>query len=135
VFRLGEAIGALNVTNNLSDLTSLGAARANLGLGSAAISSTGTSGATIPLLNGANTWSGVQSFNSGAFVLKGAMSGSTTINAAAARSGTLTLPAATDTLTANATTATLTIDVTPTQNRDLLSVNPGVWRWSIPGRV
>jgi hypothetical protein len=64
-----KAIGALNATNNLSDLTSLSTARANLSLGSAAISSTGTSGATIPLLNGANTWSGVQSFNSGDFDL------------------------------------------------------------------
>jgi hypothetical protein len=102
------AIGALSATNNLSDLTSLSTARANLGLGSATISSTGTSGATIPLLNGANTWSGVQSFNSGDFVLKGATSGSTTINAVAAASGRLTFPAATDTLTAHATAATLT---------------------------
>ncbi len=103
-----KAIGALSATNNLSDLTNLGTARANLGLGTAAISSTGTSGATIPLLNGANAWSGVQSFNSGVFLLNGATSGSTTVNAAAAASGTLTLPAATDTLTANATAATLT---------------------------
>ena len=102
------AIGALSATNNLSDSTNLGTARANLGLGSAAISSTGTSGTSIPMLNGANTWSGVQSFNSGDFVLKGATSGSTTINAAAVASGTLTFPAATDTLTANATAATLT---------------------------
>ena len=102
------AIGALSATNNLSDLTSLSTARANLGLGSAAIRSTGTSGATIPLLNGANAWSGVQSFNSGDFVLKGATTGSTTVNAAAGASGMLTLPAARDTLTANATAATLT---------------------------
>jgi hypothetical protein len=102
------AIGALSATNNLADLTSLSTARANLGLGSAAISSTGTSGATIPVLNGANAWCGVQSFSSGDFVLKGATSGSTTVNAAAAASGMLTLPAATDTLTANATAATVT---------------------------
>lgn len=57
---------------------------------------TGTSGATIPLLNGANTWSGVQSFNSGDFVLKGASSGTITLNApTAAGSNTLTLPAGT----------------------------------------
>jgi hypothetical protein len=32
------------------------------GLGSSAVVNTGTSGATIPLLNGTNTWSGVQTF-------------------------------------------------------------------------
>jgi len=35
------------------------------GLGTASTVATGTSGATIPLLNGTNTWSGVQTFNSG----------------------------------------------------------------------
>jgi hypothetical protein len=35
------------------------------GLGTSSTVNTGTSGATIPLLNGTNTWSGVQTFNSG----------------------------------------------------------------------
>lgn len=57
---------------------------------------TGTSGATIPLLNGTNTWSGAQSFNSSDFILKGASSGTINLNAAAAAgSNTLTLPAGT----------------------------------------
>lgn len=34
-----------------------------LGLGSAATQSTGTSGATVPLLNGTNSWSGAQTFD------------------------------------------------------------------------
>lgn len=38
-------------------------ARTNLGLGTAATVNTGTSGATIPLLNGANTWSGAQTIS------------------------------------------------------------------------
>lgn len=70
--------------------------RTALGLGTAAVQNTGTSGANLPFLNGTNTWSGVQSFNSGDVVLKGATSGSITVNAAAiAGSNTLTFPAGT----------------------------------------
>lgn len=76
--------------------------------GTAATQNTGTSGATIPLLNGTNTWSGVQSINSSDLALKGSSSGSTVVNAAATASGILTLPAATDTLVGRATTDTLT---------------------------
>lgn len=65
-------------------------------LGTAAYVATGTSGATIGLLNAANTWSAAQSFNSGDLVLKGATSGTLTLNAAAiAGTGTLTWPAGT----------------------------------------
>lgn len=39
-------------------------ARTNLGLGTSATVNTGTSGATIPLLNGANVWSTSQTFSS-----------------------------------------------------------------------
>ena len=39
--------------------------RTTLGLGTAAVQNTGTSGANVPLLNGANTWSGSQAFTSG----------------------------------------------------------------------
>lgn len=48
--------------NNLSDLASIPTARGNLGLGTAAVANTGVAGATVPLLNGANTWSGTQTF-------------------------------------------------------------------------
>lgn len=68
----------------------------------------GTSGATVPLLNGNNTWSGIQSYAPGKLSLNGATSGSTVVNATAVASGTITVPAATDTLVARNTTDTLT---------------------------
>lgn len=46
--------------NNLEDLQSAASARTNLGLGTAALATTGTSGATLGFLNGTNTWSGTQ---------------------------------------------------------------------------
>jgi len=39
-------------------------ARTNLGLGTAATQNTGTSGANVPLMNGANSWSAAQTFTS-----------------------------------------------------------------------
>lgn len=61
VWRLPSAIpglGDLVAANNLSDLLSASTARGNLGLGSAALAATGTSGATLGLLNGSLTFSG-----------------------------------------------------------------------------
>jgi hypothetical protein len=61
----GYAVQPLVPANNLSDLVSASAARSALGLGTAAVQNTGTSGANLPFLNGTNTWSGQQTHSSG----------------------------------------------------------------------
>lgn len=84
--------------------------RTALGLGTAATVNTGTSGATIPLLNGANTWSGVQTFTNSDIALLGSSTGFTTLTSANAGASnfTATLQAATTTLIGRDTTDTLT---------------------------
>lgn len=46
--------------------------RTDLGLGTAATQNTGTSGANVPLLNGANTWSGIQTLSNNLVLSPGA---------------------------------------------------------------
>lgn len=56
---------AVPVTSGGTGATSAAAAQANLGLGTAATYNTGTSGSTVPLLSGANTWTGEQTLSGG----------------------------------------------------------------------
>ena len=63
---------------------------------------------TIAVLGQNQTFTGVNTFNSGGLAYAGATSGTTVLNASAVASGILTLPAATDTLVARATTDSLT---------------------------
>lgn len=63
---------------------------------------------TAMTLGNVETVTGAKSFNSGTVIHKGSSSGTTTVQASAAASGVLTLPAATDTLVGRATTDTLT---------------------------
>lgn len=60
---LFDAGPAVKVANGGTGATTASAARTNLGLGTAATQNTGTSGATVPLLNAANTWSMSQTFS------------------------------------------------------------------------
>ena len=48
---------------NLVDDADASAQRTTLGLGTAAVQNTGTSGANVPLMNAGNTWSGQQTFS------------------------------------------------------------------------
>lgn len=69
---------------------------ANLNASSLSGSAVGTSGATIPLLNGTNTWTGTQTFSPSVLKLGGAASGTITLTApSAAGSNTITFPAGT----------------------------------------
>ena len=68
--RLQDMAGTITVINGLSafgvtllDDANAAAARTTLGLGTSATVNTGTSGATIPLLDGTNTASGVNTFS------------------------------------------------------------------------
>jgi hypothetical protein len=72
------------VANGGTGATTASGARSNLGLGTAATVNTGTSGATVPLLNAANTWSLAQTFLSGLIA-----AGDVTFNAAGG--GTVTV--------------------------------------------
>lgn len=63
---------------------------------------------TVACLAAVQTITGAWSFNDAKLILNGSSSGSSTLKATAAASGTLTLPAATDTLVGKATTDTLT---------------------------
>ena len=54
----------------LMDDADASAQRTTLGLGTAAVVNTGTSGATIPLLNGANTWAGLNKYSTNIVVAK-----------------------------------------------------------------
>ena len=72
---------------------------------------------TVALLGQTQTFTGVQSFNSSSLLLKGATSGTTTLNATAVASGTVTIPAGTDTL------MTLTATQSPTNKTFTGSTN------------
>ncbi len=54
----------LSVANGGTGSGTASGARTNLGLGTAATQNTGTSGHNLPFLDGANTWSGTQTFGS-----------------------------------------------------------------------
>lgn len=68
---------ALPLAEGGTGATSASAARTALGLGSAATYAAGTSGGTVPLLNAANTWSGVQTLSTPLAIASGGTGAST----------------------------------------------------------
>lgn len=82
--------GTLAVANGGTGATSASSARTNLGLGTSAIVNTGTSGATIPLLNGVNTWSGGQTFSTQTTTFENATSGNPSVITVNSNNGGLT---------------------------------------------
>jgi len=86
--------GDVSITN--SGASTVGSYNGGTTFGTAAHQSTGVSGANLPFLNGANTWSGVQSFASGDLALNGSTSGALTLKCAATcGTNTLTFPGGT----------------------------------------
>ena len=69
------AVTAIPIESGGTGAVTAVSARTNLGLKSGAVNDVGTSGATIPLLNGNNTWSGAQTFSS---TISGSVSGTAT---------------------------------------------------------
>lgn len=94
-------------------------------LGTAAFVNTGTSGGTVPLLNAANTWSGVQSFTNGDLSLLGSSSGDVLLQAPATGGGTLTLPAGTTTIAAASNNLSFFSSTTSAQLAALISDETG----------
>lgn len=62
----------------LTDDADASTARTTLGLGTAAVANTGTSGNSIPFLDGANTWSGAQTFQGATHTFEWSDDGATT---------------------------------------------------------
>lgn len=68
--------GTVALANGGTGAATASAARTNLGLGTAATQNTGTSGTTIPLLSGANTWAASQAVE-GTFTASSVITGAT----------------------------------------------------------
>ena len=103
----GNLSGDCTTTNTLA--VNCGSFNGGTAFGTAAGKNTGTSGANVPLMNGANGWSGLQTINNSDLALLGSSTGTTTFTSANAGASnfTITIPAATDTLADLAGTQTL----------------------------
>ncbi|MBN3812229.1 hypothetical protein [Paraburkholderia sp. Ac-20347] len=107
----------LSLTQGGTGATTAAAAQTSLGLGTAATYATGTSGSTVPLLSGANTWSAAQTFSS-TITPTGGITGRT--SGAAAASGIVGQPV-------NVTTTGTSLTTATAANCTSLSIAAGTW--------
>lgn len=112
-----KSINGLAVTSSTGTLTIQNGITLNSGavggtFGSAAFQNTGTSGANVPLLNGANTWAGAQTLSAaltyGGVTLSNSVTGTGAMVLAASPTFTGTVNAAAATLTGNLQIASAT---------------------------
>ena len=92
-FSINRASGVVSLTQPLplasggvGSTTAVGA-RSNLGLGTAATQNTGTTGTTVPLLSGANTWGDTQTFSRFVFTGSGVSTADVGLKHGSSRTG------------------------------------------------
>lgn len=83
----GGVTGTLGLANGGLGATTAAEGRSTLGLGTAAVQNTGTSGGNVPLLSGANTWGDTQTFSRFVFTGSGVSTADVGLKHGSSRTG------------------------------------------------